>query len=67
MILMYINIIQFYIYAKNWWQGYLSIDPQFSKRYVKLFALNDKGIKRCVCTFITPIKLSILHIFRQIY
>ena len=57
----------FYQYAKQWWDDYLSESKSrivqnepssndMSKRLVKMFAEDEQGQFKMVCTFITPMK-----------
>lgn len=45
----------FYRFAKSWWNDFLKIDKDFKKRMVKIFAENEWGDHRSVCSFIVPI------------
>lgn len=45
----------FYLYARRWWQEFTSIDPLLSQRRVSLFAADEAGAHRSVCSFVSPI------------
>ncbi|CAM9178960.1 unnamed protein product [Ectocarpus fasciculatus] len=44
----------FYLYANAWWKGFSSTSKVLSKRSVKIFAEDERGQHRCVCSFIEP-------------
>ena len=46
----------FYLYAKGWWKEYSERDAAFCDRAVKLFARDEAGEVRCVCSFLTPLR-----------
>ncbi|CBN74807.1 conserved unknown protein [Ectocarpus siliculosus] len=44
----------FYLYANAWWKGFSSTSKVLSKRSVKIFAEDERGQHRCVCSFLEP-------------
>ncbi|XP_069476932.1 centrosomal protein of 76 kDa isoform X2 [Ambystoma mexicanum] len=46
----------FLVYAKQWWREYLQIRPSHSTRLVKIFAQDENGINRPVCSFVRPLR-----------
>ncbi|CAM9489919.1 unnamed protein product [Ectocarpus sp. 4 AP-2014] len=44
----------FYHYANAWWKGFSSTSKVLSKRSVKIFAEDERGQHRCVCSFLEP-------------
>jgi centrosomal protein CEP76 len=48
----------FLLYAKQWWKEYLEIRDDHKNRLVKIFAQDENGTNRPVCSFIRPIKVS---------
>ncbi|XP_059832576.1 centrosomal protein of 76 kDa isoform X2 [Hypanus sabinus] len=44
------------IYAKQWWREYLQIRPSHNTRLVKIFAQDENGINRPVCSYIKPLR-----------
>jgi centrosomal protein CEP76 len=47
---------QFYHYARIWWQQFSEISPDHKNRLVKIFAENEIGEHRPVCSYITPLR-----------
>ena len=45
----------FYLYARKWWQDYTAISSRCAGRSVRLFARDEAGETRCVCTFVSPL------------
>lgn len=41
------------VYAKQWWKEYLQIRPSHSHRLVKIFAQDENGINRPVCSYLS--------------
>jgi len=49
----------FYMYAKDWWRGFQEISPIHSNRSgVRIFAEDEIGTNRCVCTYVSPVKVG---------
>ncbi|CAD5114295.1 DgyrCDS3437 [Dimorphilus gyrociliatus] len=48
----------FLIYAKQWWKEYLQIRTLHRERLVKIFAQDENGVNRVVCSFIKPLRAS---------
>ena len=48
---------KFYSYTKTWWNEYKSINPVLAGRPVKVFAPDEKGQQRFVCSFIKPLQV----------
>ncbi|XP_068788229.1 centrosomal protein of 76 kDa isoform X3 [Struthio camelus] len=46
----------FLVYAKQWWREYLQIRPTHNIRLVKIFAQDENGINRPVCSYIRPLR-----------
>ncbi|XP_034618473.1 centrosomal protein of 76 kDa isoform X3 [Trachemys scripta elegans] len=46
----------FLVYAKQWWREYLQIRPSHNTRLVKIFAQDENGINRPVCSYIRPLR-----------
>eukprot|EP00752_Nemacystus_decipiens_P004496 g4105.t1 len=44
----------FYLYANSWWKAFTSTSKDLSKRSVKIFAEDERGQHRCVCSFLQP-------------
>lgn len=56
----------FLVYAKQWWKEYLQIREEHSSRTVKIFAQDETGRNRPVCTFVKPLRAGrLLHTPRQ--
>ncbi|XP_015269857.1 PREDICTED: centrosomal protein of 76 kDa isoform X1 [Gekko japonicus] len=46
----------FLVYAKQWWREYLQIRPSHNARLVKIFAQDENGVNRPVCSYIRPLR-----------
>ena len=46
----------FLVYSKQWWQEFLQIRPEHGRRLVKIFAQDETGRSRCVCSFVRPLR-----------
>ena len=46
----------FLVYSKQWWREFLQIRAEHSQRMVKIFALDESGRNRCVCSFVWPLR-----------
>ncbi|NXJ80201.1 CEP76 protein, partial [Trogon melanurus] len=46
----------FLVYAKQWWREYLQIRPMHNVRLVKIFAQDENGVNRPVCSYIRPLR-----------
>ncbi|XP_058294650.1 protein spire homolog 1 isoform X4 [Hylobates moloch] len=46
----------FLVYAKQWWREYLQIRPSHNSRLVKIFAQDENGINRPVCSYVKPLR-----------
>uniref|UniRef100_A0A8D0HAR7 Centrosomal protein of 76 kDa n=1 Tax=Sphenodon punctatus TaxID=8508 RepID=A0A8D0HAR7_SPHPU len=46
----------FLVYAKQWWREYLQIRPSHNTRLVKIFAQDENGINRPVCSYVRPLR-----------
>ncbi|XP_019380609.1 PREDICTED: centrosomal protein of 76 kDa isoform X3 [Gavialis gangeticus] len=46
----------FLVYAKQWWREYLQIRSSHNTRLVKIFAQDENGINRPVCSYIRPLR-----------
>ena len=46
---------QFFQYSRLWWKEYIEIDPSFKERLVKIFAEDEWGGHRPVCSYVTPL------------
>ncbi|CAM9186609.1 unnamed protein product, partial [Choristocarpus tenellus] len=44
----------FFLYARAWWDQFTSSSPGLGKRPVKIFAEDEQGQHRCVCSFVAP-------------
>lgn len=45
----------FYLYAKDWWREFLSANSD-DDRGVRVFAHDETGELRCVCSFVAPVR-----------
>ncbi|CAM9323623.1 unnamed protein product [Discosporangium mesarthrocarpum] len=54
--------MDFFLYAKAWWEQYSSISPSHAKREVKIFAKDDQGRNFNVCSFLSPAQYSSLRL-----
>ena len=46
----------FLVYAKQWWREFLQIRASHSNRLVKIFAQDERGTNRPVCSFVCPLR-----------
>ncbi len=46
----------FLVYTKQWWREYLEIRLSHSQRLVKIFAADERGISRPVCSYVRPLR-----------
>lgn len=46
----------FLVYAKQWWKEYLEIREDHKNRLVKIFAQDENGVNRPVCSYVRPMK-----------
>jgi len=46
----------FLVYAKQWWTEFLQIRASHSNRLVKIFAQDECGTNRPVCSFVCPLR-----------
>ncbi|XP_037982904.1 centrosomal protein of 76 kDa [Motacilla alba alba] len=46
----------FLVYAKQWWREYLQIRPTHNARLVKIFAQDENGVNRPVCSYVRPLR-----------
>lgn len=46
----------FLVYAKQWWKEFLQIRASHSNRLVKIFAQDECGTNRPVCSFVCPLR-----------
>ncbi|KAM9199463.1 centrosomal protein of 76 kDa [Mergus octosetaceus] len=46
----------FLVYAKQWWREYLQIRPTHNTRLVKIFAQDENGVNRPVCSYVRPLR-----------
>ncbi len=46
----------FLVYAKQWWKEYLQIRPSHAQRLVKIFAPDEQGVSRSVCSYVHPLQ-----------
>ncbi|XP_020377249.2 centrosomal protein of 76 kDa isoform X1 [Rhincodon typus] len=44
------------VYAKQWWREYLQIRPSHNTRLVKIFAQDENGVNRPVCSYVRPLR-----------
>ncbi|CAM9826813.1 unnamed protein product [Chrysoparadoxa australica] len=51
---------EFYLSSRNWWQQFSVISPVHSKRPVKIYAADERGNHRCVCSFLSPQQAPLL-------
>lgn len=47
---------QFFKYSHAWWREFREIHPSYRHRRVKIFAENERGESRPVCSFVTPLR-----------
>ncbi|XP_052230366.1 centrosomal protein of 76 kDa-like [Dreissena polymorpha] len=56
----------FLVYAKQWWKEYLLIREVHKERLVKIFAQDENGNNRPVCSFVKPLRAGrLLHSARE--
>ena len=55
---------QFFQYSRLWWKEYVEIDPSFKERLVKIFAEDEWGGHRPVCSYVTPLSELCFDIHR---
>ena len=48
----------FLVYAKQWWKEYLQLRPDHSQRLVKIFASDEAGLSRPVCSYVSVLRAS---------
>ncbi|XP_028986079.1 centrosomal protein of 76 kDa isoform X2 [Betta splendens] len=46
----------FLVYAKQWWREFLEIRPSHKSKMVKIFAQDENGINRPVCSFVRVLR-----------
>lgn len=46
----------FLVYAKQWWREFLQIRPSHNTKLVKIFAQDENGVNRPVCSYIRPLR-----------
>ncbi|KAG8571310.1 hypothetical protein GDO81_011589 [Engystomops pustulosus] len=46
----------FLVYAKQWWREYLQIRPSHNSRLVKIFAQDENGVNRPVCSYVRSLR-----------
>ncbi|XP_054841418.1 centrosomal protein of 76 kDa [Eublepharis macularius] len=46
----------FLVYAKQWWREYLQIRTSHNTRLVKIFAQDENGVNRPVCSYVRPLR-----------
>ena len=46
----------FLVYTKQWWREYLEIRSTHSQRLVKIFAPDETGVNRPVCSYVRPLR-----------
>ncbi|CAE1331351.1 CEP76 [Acanthosepion pharaonis] len=52
------NERRFFVYASNWWQEFQEIRDDLKDRMVKIFAQDENGERRPVCSFVRPIRTN---------
>ncbi|GMH98563.1 hypothetical protein TrVE_jg8441 [Triparma verrucosa] len=51
------NARDFYLYARDWWRSFQEISNEHAIREgVRIFAEDEQGTNRCVCTYVSPVK-----------
>ncbi|KAJ3123922.1 Centrosomal protein of 76 kDa [Nowakowskiella sp. JEL0407] len=50
----------FYVFTKQWWTEFLEMRNTHSQRLVKIFGINEEGLKFPVTTFVNPIKTRLI-------
>ena len=46
----------FLVYAKQWWKEYLEIREDHKNRLIKIFAQDENGTNRLVCSYVKPMR-----------
>lgn len=46
----------FLVYAKQWWQEFLEIRPAHQSKLVKIFAQDENGVNRPVCSYVRVLR-----------
>jgi len=46
----------FLVYAKQWWKEFLSLREDHTQRLVKIFAPDEMGVTRPMCSFVSPLR-----------
>uniref|UniRef100_A0A8C2Q0Y9 Centrosomal protein of 76 kDa n=1 Tax=Cyprinus carpio TaxID=7962 RepID=A0A8C2Q0Y9_CYPCA len=46
----------FLVYAKQWWQEFLEIRPSHQSKLVKIFAQDENGVNRPVCSYVRVLR-----------
>ena len=46
----------FLVYSKQWWREFLQIRSEHGQRMVKIFAQDETGRSRSVCSFVRPLR-----------
>ncbi|XP_034554580.1 centrosomal protein of 76 kDa [Notolabrus celidotus] len=46
----------FLVYAKQWWREFLEIHPSHQSKMVKIFAQDENGINRPVCSYVRVLR-----------
>ena len=48
----------FLVYSKQWWKEFLQIRASHSQRLVKIFAQDESGKSRFVCSYVHPLRVG---------
>ena len=46
----------FLVYAKQWWKEFLQLRSTHAQRLVKIFAADEAGLSRLVCSYVRPLR-----------
>ncbi|CAG6016066.1 centrosomal protein of 76 kDa isoform 2-T2 [Menidia menidia] len=46
----------FLVYAKQWWREFLEIRPSHQSKLVKIFAQDENGVNRPVCSYVSVLR-----------
>ncbi len=46
----------FLVYAKQWWKEFLQLRSEHAQRLVKIFAADEAGVSRPVCSYVRPLR-----------
>ncbi|XP_062848310.1 centrosomal protein of 76 kDa [Trichomycterus rosablanca] len=46
----------FLVYAKQWWREFLDIRPSHQSKLVKIFAQDENGVNRSVCSYVRVLR-----------